>query len=109
MQHNDERIAWYGHMKNGSTNTKNAGDMVSEGDYLGLVCSSGKATEPHLHFEVYTDNTQLVDPYSGTCNPMNGDSWWQSKKPYNNPGINAALTHTADPVFAVCTTIKTTN
>jgi murein DD-endopeptidase MepM/ murein hydrolase activator NlpD len=48
VQNNDERISWYGHMKNGSTNTKNAGNMISEGDYLGLVCSSGKATGPFI-------------------------------------------------------------
>lgn len=64
-----------------------------------------------LYFEVYTDNTQtqLVDPYSGTCNMMHRDSWWQIQKPCNNPAINAVLTHTADPVFAACPITETTN
>lgn len=111
VQHSDGSIAWYGHMKNGSTTTKNVGDMVTEGEYLGIVGSSGNSTGPHLHFEVYTDNsyTQLVDPFSGSCNSMNIDSWWQSQRPYNNPGINAVLTHTADPIFPVCPTTETTN
>ncbi len=111
IQHNDGSIAWYGHLKNGSLTTKNVGDMVSEGEFLGVMGSSGVSTGPHLHFEVYTDNTssQLVDPYSGTCNSLNADSWWADQKPYNNPGINAALTHSADPVFNTCPTTETTN
>ncbi|MCB0383197.1 MAG: peptidoglycan DD-metalloendopeptidase family protein [Psychroserpens sp.] len=111
VQHSDGSIAFYGHMKNGSLTSKNVGDMVSEGEYLGIVGSSGNSTGPHLHFEVFTDGTftQLVDPYSGTCNTMNSDSWWQTQRPYNNPGINAVLTHTADPVFPACPTTETTN
>ena len=111
IQHTDGSIAWYGHMKNGSPTTKNVGEMVSAGEYLGIVGSSGNSTGPHLHFEIYTDNsfTQLVDPYSGTCNSTNVDSWWQSQRPYNYPGINAVLTHTADPVFPACPATETTN
>ncbi|MEM5565573.1 peptidoglycan DD-metalloendopeptidase family protein [Psychroserpens sp. AS72] len=111
VQHNDGSIAWYGHMKNGSTSSKNVGDMVAQGEYLGVVGSSGNSTGPHLHFEVYTDNTysQLVDPYAGNCNNMNPDSWWESQRAYNNPGINAVLTHTADPIFPTCPTTEITN
>ena len=111
VQHSDGSIAWYGHMKNGSTTSKNVGDTVSEGEYLGIVGSSGNSTGPHLHFEVYEDNTytQLIDPYTGSCNSMNPDSWWQSQKPYINPGINAVLTHNAPPVFPTCPTAETTN
>ncbi|WP_204344418.1 peptidoglycan DD-metalloendopeptidase family protein [Psychroserpens algicola] len=111
VQHFDGSVAWYGHMKNGSLNPKNVGDMVAEGEYLGIVGSSGNSTGPHLHFEVYTDNsyTQLVDPYAGSCNNMNVDSWWQSQRPYINPGVNAVLTHDADPIFPACPTTETTN
>lgn len=111
VQHSDGSVAWYGHMKNGSVTTKNIGDMVAVGEVLGTVGSSGNSTGPHLHFEVYTDNsyTQLVDPYYGNCNGMNVDSWWLSQKPYSNPNINAALTHTANPiVFPTCPTAETT-
>lgn len=111
IQHNDGSIAWYGHLKNGSLTNKNIGDMVSEGEYLGVMGSSGISTGPHLHFEVYMDNsyTQLVDPYAGACNSLNADSWWQSQKPYLNPAVNAVLTHTDPPVFNTCPTTETTN
>ncbi len=111
VQHSDGSIAWYGHLKSGSLTTKNVGDMVTEGEFLGIMGSSGSSTGPHLHFEVYTNSTytQLVDPYSGTCNTMNMDSWWQSQKPYLNPYLNAALTHSADPIFDTCPTAEIPN
>jgi hypothetical protein len=111
VQHNDGSIAWYGHLKNGSLTTKNVGDMVAVGEYLGVMGSSGISTGPHLHFEVHTDNTysQLVDPYVGTCNAMNTETWWQNQKPYLNPAVNAVLTHSDPPVFNSCPTTETTN
>ncbi len=111
IQHSDGSIAWYGHMKSGSLTTKNVGESVTQGEYLGIIGSSGNSTGPHLHFEIYEDNSfaQLIDPYSGTCNSLNGDSWWQSQKPYSNPNINAVLTHNAPPVFPTCPTTETTN
>ncbi|WP_298555776.1 peptidoglycan DD-metalloendopeptidase family protein [uncultured Algibacter sp.] len=116
VQHADGSVAVYGHLKQFSSTTKVAGDMVEEGEYLGVVGSSGNSTGPHLHFEVYSEiewngvgQDVLVDPYAGTCNSMNSDTWWQNQKPYNNPNINAALTHSAPPVFPACPTQETTN
>jgi len=111
IRHNDGSTAWYGHIKNGSFTAKNVGDMVVQGEFLGIAGSSGSSTGPHLHFEVYTDDTftQLVDPYAGPCNSLNTDSWWQNQKPYINPNINAVLTHSAPPVFNTCPTTETTN
>lgn len=110
VQHNDGSVAWYGHMKNGSTTTKNVGDMVDQGEYLGVVGSSGNSTGPHLHFEVWEDNsyTKLIDPYAGSCNTMNTESWWEDQKPYHNSNINAVMTHSQAPnVFPTCPTIET--
>ncbi|MEL0455217.1 M23 family metallopeptidase [Flavobacteriaceae bacterium SZ-1-7] len=111
VQHNDGSIAWYGHMKNGSLTTKTVGEIVVQGEVLGIVGSSGNSTGPHLHFEVYTDNTytQLVDPFSGSCNNMNSESWWENQKPYIDPNINALMTHSKDPnIFPGCPTTETT-
>ena len=111
VQHGDGSIAWYGHMKNGSVTTKNVGEIVTAGEYLGIVGSSGNSTGPHLHFEVYEDNsyTQLIDPYAGACNNFNTETWWQNQKPYVNSNINAVLTHSAAPVFPACPIAETTN
>ncbi|WP_456438114.1 peptidoglycan DD-metalloendopeptidase family protein [Psychroserpens sp.] len=112
VQHSDGSVAAYGHIKNGSTTIKNVGDMVSAGEYLGIVGSSGISTIPHLHFEVLTDATftTIIDPYFGACNSTTADSWWQAQKPYTDPGINAVLTHSAAPVvFPPCPTSETPN
>ncbi len=116
IQHADGSVAVYGHMKQNSPTPKNVGDMVAEGEYLGIVGSSGNSTGPHLHFEVYSEiewngvgQDILVDPYAGACNSMNVDSWWQNQKPYNNPNINAALTHSAPPEFPACPTQEITH
>lgn len=98
--HADGSVAWYGHMKNGSATGKGVGDTVARGEYLGLIGSSGSSTGPHLHFEVHDANNNLIDPYNGNCN--DNSSWWTDQRPYNNPAINAVLTHTAPPDFGTC-------
>ncbi|WP_452220581.1 peptidoglycan DD-metalloendopeptidase family protein [Lacinutrix salivirga] len=111
VRHNDGSVAWYGHLKNGSVTTKNVGDFVTQGEYLGVVGSSGNSTGPHLHFEIWENDsyTNLIDPYAGPCNNWNTQSWWQTQKPYTNPGINAVLTGTATPDFGSCPTTEITN
>src|SRR5690606_2616679 len=111
VQHSDGSVSWYGHLKNGSLTTKNIGASVSAGEYLGVIGSSGNSTGPHLHFEVYNNTNQLVDTYSGTCNTWtsSSDSWWQNQKSYQDPKINAVLTHSAPPVFPTCPSVETPN
>jgi murein DD-endopeptidase MepM/ murein hydrolase activator NlpD len=111
VQHADGSVAWYGHLKNGSLTTKSVGQSVTAGEYLGVIGSSGNSTGPHLHFEVYNAFNQLVDTYTGACNgwTSSNDSWWVEQKPYQDPKINAVLTHTAIPVFNPCPATETVN
>lgn len=116
VQHTDGSVAVYGHMKKDSPTPKNVGDTVEEGEYLGIIGSSGSSTGPHLHFEVYSEiewngvgQDVLIDPYAGDCNSLNTDSWWKEQKPYVNPNINAVFTHSADPIFPTCPTQEVMN
>lgn len=109
VEHSDGSVAWYGHMKNGSLNTKSVGDVVNKGEYLGIVASSGNSTGPHLHFEVYDADNNLIDPYEGPCNNLNTNSWWGEQKPYLNTKFNALLTHSAPPQFFDCGTTEEPN
>lgn len=109
VMHADGSIAWYGHMKSGSLTEKAVGDTVAQGEYLGIIGSSGYSTGPHLHFEVYDGNGTLIDPYAGDCNTINANSWWETQKPYTNPNLNAVLTHSAAPEFPGCPNTEITN
>lgn len=99
--HEDNSVSWYGHMKKNSLTTKDIGESVVAGEYLGVIGSSGNSTGPHLHLEIYK-NGNLIDPYSGTCNPTIIESCWEEEKPYREPSINTILTHNADPNFLDC-------
>lgn len=102
LQHSDGSITWYGHFKNHSLTDKNIGDTVTAGEFLGIVGSSGSSTGPHLHFEVYDKNMNLIDPWFGPANPSVASSLWQNQKPYFDPKINKVSTHSAWPVFPSC-------
>src|SRR5690606_40164083 len=86
---------------NNSLTSKSIGQSVNAGEYLGVVGSSGNSTGPHLHFEVYNSNSQLVDPYQGPWNTWTSatQSWWQVQKNYNNPKINSVSRHNGEVIL----------
>ena len=85
IQHDDGSVAMYGHMKLGSLTSKNIGETVERGEFLGLVGSSGNSTGPHLHLEIRDENWEVVDPYQGPCNEI-GESHWEDQHDYRVPG-----------------------
>lgn len=104
IQHADGTYALYWHMKNGSVTTKAVGQTVVAGEKLGVVGSSGSSSGPHLHFEIWagSTNTTYKDPYSGTCNLLNANSWWASQRPHAEPAIMKASVHPTDITLATC-------
>jgi murein DD-endopeptidase MepM/ murein hydrolase activator NlpD len=93
--HSDGSIAVYGHMKSGSVTTKQVGQTVTAGEYLGVVGSSGSSSGPHLHFEVWDAGDNLIDPWQGPCNVANPTSWWIDQKPYYDSALNKISTHSS--------------
>lgn len=109
VQHADGSVAWYGHMKRNSTTSKPIGATVAQGEYLGIVGSSGNSTGPHLHLELYDADWQLIDPYDGDCHALAGGSWWADQRPYDDSALNALRTHAAPPDWQPCPTPTVTN
>jgi murein DD-endopeptidase MepM/ murein hydrolase activator NlpD len=102
LRHDDGSFTWYGHMKLGSLTTKPVGARVEEGEYLGAVGSSGNSSGPHLHFEVYDAAQKLIDPYAGTCNALNSESWWKTQPAYRETAVTRLNLGMAPPVFSQC-------
>lgn len=100
VRHSDGSIAWYGHLKSGSLTSKGLGDTVVTGEVLGVVGSSGSSTGPHLHLELYDSLSNLVDPYTGSCNPSS--SWWQAQRPYYDTAVNKLMTGSAPVDWTAC-------
>jgi murein DD-endopeptidase MepM/ murein hydrolase activator NlpD len=59
VKHDDTTSTRYAHL---STILVTPGDMVAAGQTIARSGASGKATGPHLHFEVLRDG-RSVDPY----------------------------------------------
>lgn len=108
VEHADGSQAWYWHFKDGAITSKNIGDAVAEGEYLGAAGSSGSSTIPHLHFEVYDSENNLIDPYEGPCNSMNLTSWFADQPDYYIPVINHLSTHYTSDFDDECGVVENT-
>ena len=105
VRNTDGTVSWYGHMKTGTLTTKPVGATVTQGEYLGVVGSSGSSSGPHLHFEVWKDDTYttLIDPWkTGTCNPTATETFWDAQEAYYYPMVNKVSTASGIPSVYTC-------
>jgi murein DD-endopeptidase MepM/ murein hydrolase activator NlpD len=83
IEHPDNELVFatrYGHLKLGSPLVE-PGQHVVRGEKIAEVGSSGNATKPHLHFEVWQGGYYLpVDPWHGDCGPDEG-LWIEQPEP----------------------------
>lgn len=86
--HVDGSETTYKHLKKNALTSKQKGDWVAEGEFLGKVASSGNSTAPHLHFHVRDPQGNAVDPFVGPHNPTTNVSLWKNQLPYYDGGIN---------------------
>ncbi len=58
IRHNGEYQTAYAHMSKFAKGLKK-GDRVKQGDVIGYVGATGRATGPHLHYEILVDGAQV--------------------------------------------------
>lgn len=109
IEHADSSVAWYGHFKKDSLLSKDVGDSISAGEYLGIVGSSGSSSIPHLHFEVYDAQNNLIDPFAGQCNSLNTDSWWREQPSYFASSVNRLTVGTSAAKLGLCPSLAEPN
>jgi murein DD-endopeptidase MepM/ murein hydrolase activator NlpD len=102
LQHPDGSETLYAHLKKDSVTRKKVGDSVEQGDYLGVVGSSGYSTGPHLHLGLRDSGSRLIDPYAGACNLDIDESWWENQESYYEKSIISVTTHSASPEYPPC-------
>jgi murein DD-endopeptidase MepM/ murein hydrolase activator NlpD len=81
IQHGKNWHSYYAHLKKNSLLVK-PGDKVRPGQKIASVGCSGNCSDPHLHFELWYDSTQVVDPYDGPCG--NQFDFWADPIPYDS-------------------------
>ncbi|WP_246108095.1 M23 family metallopeptidase [Saccharothrix saharensis] len=59
VQHNDGTITIYGHV---NETLVSAGQQVHAGQQIATMGNRGQSTGPHLHFEVWLNGSQKIDP-----------------------------------------------
>jgi murein DD-endopeptidase MepM/ murein hydrolase activator NlpD len=96
IQHADGMRSRYLHLKNDALTPKKVGDTVAEGEFLGIMASSGFSSGPHLHFEVRGTANEVIDPWAGTCNTTSAGLWKQQEA-YKVPSIIEILPTSAAP------------
>jgi murein DD-endopeptidase MepM/ murein hydrolase activator NlpD len=59
VQHNDGTVTIYGHV---NETLVSAGQQVRAGQQIATMGNRGQSTGPHLHFEVWINGSQKIDP-----------------------------------------------
>ncbi|MEO6831328.1 MAG: peptidoglycan DD-metalloendopeptidase family protein [Chitinophagaceae bacterium] len=80
ITHAGKLQTYYGHLRKNSILVK-VGDSVIAGQKIGLVGSSGNSESPHLHFELWYDSTNYIDPFSGPCG--HDSTYWITEPKYD--------------------------
>lgn len=74
INHNDQYYTYYAHLQKYSLLVQ-VGDSVVAGQNIAKVACSGNCTDPHVHLEVWDQNSVLVDPFEGPCQSATSSLW----------------------------------
>jgi murein DD-endopeptidase len=82
LKHADSLYTIYAHLRK-KLQLVQLGTKVRKGEALGLVGSSGRASDPHVHFEVYK-NGLLVDPFGDECRGTGAPIYFDNRPAYDS-------------------------
>jgi murein DD-endopeptidase MepM/ murein hydrolase activator NlpD len=68
LEHHKRVISLYAHLSKFAKNLK-VGDKVKQGEIIGYIGKSGRATGPHLHYEIKVDN-KPINPEQFAKSPL---------------------------------------
>jgi hypothetical protein len=74
INHNNTYYTYYAHLMKYSL-LVHVGDSVVAGQNIAKVACSGNCIDPHVHLEVYDNNSILVDPFTGPCQSATPGLW----------------------------------
>jgi len=81
--HDDGSTANYRHLKKHTVTLKEDNKRAEQAESFRFVGSSGRSTNPHLHFEVHNANDEFVEPFFNfnqpTCNFLSSETRWQNQ------------------------------
>ena len=62
-----------------------------------------------LHFEVYDNLGNRIEPFAGPSNSTTVASWWANQLPYYDAAVNKIATHSTAPTFPACPGVEVPN
>jgi hypothetical protein len=80
IRHFNGYYSYYAHLAKNSIRVQ-VGDTVEPNENIARVGSSGNSSDPHLHFELWWDSVEVVDPFTGPCG--NRQSLWMNEPAYD--------------------------
>ena len=94
IRHNDDCQTFYAHMNELMVSV---GDKVKMGDVIGTVGSTGKSTEPHLHYAVikgakHVNPADYISDISKSMVPQKGDGEIKSYNEFKSSGLYSSFT-----------------
>lgn len=109
IMHSDSSITRYLHLKENSVRVTD-GQYVEEGHILGIIASSGRSSNPHLHFDLrhYRESNNeynFIEPFVKTadtandCNDFANITWWKNQVNYVDPKLLRVMTHSGTPLI----------
>lgn len=101
LEHSNGWQTIYYHLKKGTVTSKPIGASIGKGDLLGYVGSSGNSGGVHLHFGVYDENGNVVDPYKGSCSNTT-QNVWKTQPPYWRHTVHKIMVTTVPTVYPEC-------